>query len=253
MMSSGPARRVSRQDIQLVQNLIECCLQLYMNQNEVVQALLVQAKIEPGITELANRNLVSYPEYPGEVKPKRIQHPTSPGSTDAFMNDEASLHATMPSAIKMPAHVNRIDVNSQNSYMVLMQGINGEIVKTEYDYTRVSPCMFGAESKVLAPCSTIGDMSVASFCSVESTSQPLNEPLLDADNSFGFLGHLSSDFTADFSQSSDILENYARSPFLARDANNFLDVCERGEQVTGPVGRLDPICEGMSYEDFVNR
>lgn len=37
-----------------VQNLIERCLQLYMNQKEVVETLLDQAKIEPGFTELGN-------------------------------------------------------------------------------------------------------------------------------------------------------------------------------------------------------
>ncbi|KAB2037462.1 hypothetical protein ES319_D03G076700v1 [Gossypium barbadense] len=51
-MSTVPVRRVSRQDIQLVQNLIERCLQLYMTQKEVVETLLAQAKIEPGFTEL---------------------------------------------------------------------------------------------------------------------------------------------------------------------------------------------------------
>eukprot|EP00262_Sarcandra_glabra_P020413 TRINITY_DN8103_c0_g4_i1.p1 TRINITY_DN8103_c0_g4~~TRINITY_DN8103_c0_g4_i1.p1 ORF type:complete len:323 (-),score=59.93 TRINITY_DN8103_c0_g4_i1:155-1123(-) len=56
-MSSGEDRRVSRQDIQLVQNLIERCLQLYMNQKEVVNTLLVQAKIEPGFTELVWQKL----------------------------------------------------------------------------------------------------------------------------------------------------------------------------------------------------
>ncbi|KAK1321399.1 hypothetical protein QJS10_CPA03g01709 [Acorus calamus] len=56
-MSSGEVRRVSRQDIQLVQNLIERCLQLYMNQKEVVETLLFQAKIEPGFTELVWQKL----------------------------------------------------------------------------------------------------------------------------------------------------------------------------------------------------
>lgn len=37
-----------------VQNLIERCLQLYMNQKEVVETLLEQAKIEPGFTELGS-------------------------------------------------------------------------------------------------------------------------------------------------------------------------------------------------------
>lgn len=40
-----------------VQNLIERCLQLYMNQREVVDTLLAQAKIEPGFTELGNHVL----------------------------------------------------------------------------------------------------------------------------------------------------------------------------------------------------
>ncbi|RZB47752.1 hypothetical protein D0Y65_051361 [Glycine soja] len=56
-MSSGSVRRVSRQDIQLVQNLIERCLQLYMSQKEVVETLLAQAKIEPGFTELVWQKL----------------------------------------------------------------------------------------------------------------------------------------------------------------------------------------------------
>lgn len=48
----GPARKISCEDIQLVQNLIERCLQLYMNQREVIQTLSYQAKIEPGFTSL---------------------------------------------------------------------------------------------------------------------------------------------------------------------------------------------------------
>ncbi|KAJ8759989.1 hypothetical protein K2173_010845 [Erythroxylum novogranatense] len=56
-MSSGPVRRVSPRDIQVVQNLIERCLQLYMNQREVVQTLLTQAKIEPGFTQLVWQKL----------------------------------------------------------------------------------------------------------------------------------------------------------------------------------------------------
>lgn len=56
-MSGGEGRKVSRQDIQLVQNLIERCLQLYMSQKEVVDTLLHQAKIEPGFTELVWQKL----------------------------------------------------------------------------------------------------------------------------------------------------------------------------------------------------
>ncbi|MQL87858.1 hypothetical protein Taro_020411 [Colocasia esculenta] len=44
-----------------VQNLIERCLQLYMNQKEVVQTLEQNARIEPGFTELGNQGSGSAP------------------------------------------------------------------------------------------------------------------------------------------------------------------------------------------------
>ncbi|XP_010276607.1 PREDICTED: uncharacterized protein LOC104611307 isoform X2 [Nelumbo nucifera] len=56
-MSGGEPRRVSHKDIQLVQNLIERCLQLYMNQKEVVETLMKEATIEPGFTELVWQKL----------------------------------------------------------------------------------------------------------------------------------------------------------------------------------------------------
>ncbi|KAK3037037.1 hypothetical protein RJ639_031611 [Escallonia herrerae] len=51
------SRKVSRQDIKLVQDLIEQCLQLYMSQKEVMDILLVQEKIEPCFTELVWKKL----------------------------------------------------------------------------------------------------------------------------------------------------------------------------------------------------
>ncbi|GJW24072.1 angiotensin-converting enzyme 2 [Tanacetum coccineum] len=54
-ISSNDNRKVSREDIELVwkfqgQNLIERCLQLYMNRDEVVKTLLNRARIDPGFT-----------------------------------------------------------------------------------------------------------------------------------------------------------------------------------------------------------
>lgn len=43
---------VSTEDIQLVQNLIERCLQLYMTRDEVINVLKTQATIDPGFTQL---------------------------------------------------------------------------------------------------------------------------------------------------------------------------------------------------------
>ncbi|OVA01949.1 Conserved hypothetical protein CHP01589 [Macleaya cordata] len=56
-ISSNDTRKVSQKDIVLVQNLIEHCLQLYMNRDEVVKTLLNQAKIEPAFTSLVWQKL----------------------------------------------------------------------------------------------------------------------------------------------------------------------------------------------------
>ncbi|KAJ4760644.1 histidine-tRNA ligase [Rhynchospora pubera] len=56
-MSGGELPKVTRQDIQLVQNLIERCLQLYMNKKEVIDKLLALAKIEQSFTELVWQKL----------------------------------------------------------------------------------------------------------------------------------------------------------------------------------------------------
>ncbi|OWM68658.1 uncharacterized protein LOC116192049 [Punica granatum] len=55
--SSNENKKVSRQDIELVQNLIERCLQLYMNKDEVVKTLLHRARIDPGFTTLVWQKL----------------------------------------------------------------------------------------------------------------------------------------------------------------------------------------------------
>ncbi|GLJ38721.1 hypothetical protein SUGI_0789170 [Cryptomeria japonica] len=56
-ISCSETRKVSCEDIQLVQNLIERCLQLYMSQDEVIKTLLNQARIEPGFTSLVWQKL----------------------------------------------------------------------------------------------------------------------------------------------------------------------------------------------------
>nr|KYP46336.1 hypothetical protein KK1_032058 [Cajanus cajan] len=321
-MSGGSVRRVSRQDIQLVQNLIERCLQLYMSQKEVVETLLAQAKIEPGFTELVWQKLeeeneeffqayyarlvlkqqimqfnklldqqvqlmqlhstavaslptsngshipavssLPIPENPAcytadrtqtSLKPENMQHPVDSRLSNVFNNGGSSLHSSMHAAVDMSAHGNRINgppsmLSAQSSNMGLMQGINGGMIKSEPGYSGCSPYIFGTDGNVLEARPTIGGASVTSFTNVESNSHSLNEAVLDPDtSSFGFLGQIPrnfslSDLTADFSQSSDILETYSRSPFLAADNENFLD---RGEQDNN---RLDSISEGLSYEDF---
>lgn len=56
-ISSNKSRRVTREDIEVVRNLIERCLQLYMNRDEVINTLLCHARIEPGFTTLVWQKL----------------------------------------------------------------------------------------------------------------------------------------------------------------------------------------------------
>ncbi|WVZ72832.1 hypothetical protein U9M48_021253 [Paspalum notatum var. saurae] len=56
-VASNDNKKVSREDIELVQNLIERCLQLYMNKGEVVRTLSTRARIEPGFTTLVWQKL----------------------------------------------------------------------------------------------------------------------------------------------------------------------------------------------------
>ncbi|KAL3616367.1 hypothetical protein CASFOL_039757 [Castilleja foliolosa] len=53
----GEERKISNQDLQLVQNRIEQCLQHYMNKKEVMNTLIVRDNIEPCITELVWQRL----------------------------------------------------------------------------------------------------------------------------------------------------------------------------------------------------
>uniref|UniRef100_A0A1J3FMA8 Uncharacterized protein n=2 Tax=Noccaea caerulescens TaxID=107243 RepID=A0A1J3FMA8_NOCCA len=304
-MSSVTVRRVSREDIQLVQNLIERCLQLYMNREEVVDTLLEQAKIERGFTELVWKKLeeenaeffkayylrlmvkhqiIEYNKLlEQQVHHMRLMHPTGAASvqnrngshvpsmnqqqlcfaskdsdqtsanlSSAYINGGSALNTTVPTSVDFSTSSTRI-VPPPNMISLqattntpLMQGA----IKSEAAFSNSAPyMMYGGE----AP-SAVGDVSIASF-SNDSSNQSLNDPVVDADAStFGFLGQIPrnfslSDLTADFSQSSEILESYDKSPFLLADAENFLDCSERAEQHQGDHERLGTISEGFSYEN----
>ncbi|CAA3007686.1 Hypothetical predicted protein [Olea europaea subsp. europaea] len=310
-MSNGEVRKVSLEDIQLVQNLIERCLQLYMSQKEVVSTLLRQAKIEPGFTELVWQKLetenqrffeayylrllvkeqilrfnqllerqvelmpqicltgvastplsnesqihpmhnnLAYltPEHTGALKPESMDHAISI-VPNAYTNGASSRQPS----VQIPVNIVSDDMLlAQSSNSGTIQGIDGGIIKTEESYSGDSPFIFGGDNNLLETHNGIGDASISSFGSVVSNSEPLNENIMEADtNMFGFLGQIPrnfslSDLTADFSNSTDILESYSRSPFLGTDTN-FLDLDIKEEQQD--INKLDTISEGLSYEDF---
>ncbi|KAK8590211.1 hypothetical protein V6N12_024591 [Hibiscus sabdariffa] len=186
------------------------------------------------------------PENEGKaLVQENVHHPMGSYLPNVFSNSSSSLY-------ELPTHASRIDAPSAMlSTHSAMQRINGEMVKSEAGCSGSCAYMFGAESSVREayPTPTIGDTA---FNSVEPSTQPLNEPLLDADiSSLGTLRHLScnfslSDLAADLFQSSDILESNKRSPFLATDDESFLDSVEREHQ--GEQKRLDGVSEGYRNE-----
>ncbi|KAL2482999.1 hypothetical protein Fot_44443 [Forsythia ovata] len=313
-MSTGEFRKVSFQDIQLVQDLIERCVQLCMSQKEVESTLLHQAEIEPGFTELVwqkleaenqvffkayhlrllvkdhilrfNELLERQVELIHQICPTRVGpiplstgfqiHPMHNNSEyhapelgpslrpenmypaifaipDAYTNGASAtpLQPCVQVAANRAAHTGRVDVSenmllAQSSNAEWTQGMNGDIIKSEGGHAGDSLFIFGAERNLQETRKNIEDASVSPFSSVDSISQPFYETILDPEvNSFGFLGQIPR--TADFSNSTDILESYSRSPFLGTDTS-FLDPRILGEHQD--IERLDTVSEGLSYEDF---
>ncbi|XP_042393471.1 uncharacterized protein LOC122038361 isoform X2 [Zingiber officinale] len=258
-MASGEVRKVSREDIQLVQNLIERCLQLYMNQKEVIDTLSIQAKIEPSFTQLVHQSPLCYiPQHtssPAKLDgmicnggfPNVIMNGRSSGQEGNYLGSDSSiLGASMnPSTSMLSAH---------DSNMSTVPGMNRTIIKSEPNYLNNSEFPFSNDSSILETHQSIGDVSVGSFSSSELTGQPLNDTLLDIDTStLGFSqiprNFSFSDLTDDFTHCADILENYDRSPYLPHDSNNFSDSPGR-ELKEEDMRKLDTISEGVSYEDF---
>ncbi|CAI9787504.1 unnamed protein product [Fraxinus pennsylvanica] len=312
-MSSGELRKVSVQEIQLVQDLIKRCLQLYMSQKEVVNTLLYHAKIEPSFTELVWQKLEAenqefFKAYHLRLLVKdhilqfndllerhvELIHQICPtevclvplSNESQIMHNNSEYHSlergpsprqenmyqailTVPNAYtdiasgttlqpqvqvvaNRAAHTGNIDISenvllAQSSNAEWTQGMNDEIIKSECEHTGDSLFMFGAERNLQEALQNIGDASFSPFSSVDSVSLPINETILDPElNSFGFLRQIPrnisfSDLTADFSNSTDILESYSRSPFLGTDTS-FMDPSILGE--LQDIERLDTVSEG---------
>ena len=175
-----------------------------------------------------HQNTACYgPDHTGStLKPESMHHPVGSSLTNAYTNGGSSLHSRMHASVEISAHANRIDaapnmLSVQSSNMGLLQGMNGGMIKSEAGYSGTSPYMFGTDGNVLEARPSIADASVASFSSVDSSSQALNESILDAgSSSFGFLSQIPqvfslSDLTADFTQSSGLLPHLISNPQLS--------------------------------------
>ncbi|ONK65571.1 uncharacterized protein A4U43_C07F38460 [Asparagus officinalis] len=246
-MSSGEVRKVSRQDIQLVQNLIERCLQLYMNQKEVVDTLLYQAKIEPGFTELVwlkleeeNREFFKayhvrlllknqiivfnkLLEKQVELMQKVCPPPLSNGSTSS------ALQQTPP--CYLPEHVSTSQYDPMfcngASSNAMMNGTSSsnQSIHLRDDASILNGRPNGIHGTTIKSERNYSNNSGFPFGTENTFLEPgaafSSSELLEMDSSsLGFLSQIPrnfsfSDLTDDFTQSADILENYGRSPFLA--------------------------------------
>ncbi|PWA38498.1 hypothetical protein CTI12_AA580890 [Artemisia annua] len=197
--------------------------------------------------------------------PGAVSVPVPNGSHNTLLHQNASCYApdntvqAMQSAVGMTGLSRRDDVSQnlrmpQNSNMGLMQGMNGGgVIKSESGYPGEPSFMYNAANNGIDRPPAMTEVPVLNFLGEETHPKPVNEPIVDPDtSSFGFLGQIPrnfslSDLTADFSISSDILDNYSRSPYLAADTD-FLNSHGNGNIQDGK--RLDTISEGLSYEGF---
>uniref|UniRef100_A0A0E0DNB4 Uncharacterized protein n=1 Tax=Oryza meridionalis TaxID=40149 RepID=A0A0E0DNB4_9ORYZ len=221
--ASNDNKRVSREDIELVQNLIERCLQLYMNRGEVVRTLSTRARIEPGFTTLVNNLPMGYPV---------LQQPGIPASVQPHVNSMScgppGCHVV--NGIPAPGGYNPIRMSSGNGMT------ENEVPGTAHagamsSEMAVSPSSAMSSNHVsFTP--DISGMDVdastvnATFGDDLGNGGPLQIGPNGGDSSS--LGQQIwdfslSDLSADLTNLGDLaaLENYSGNPFLPSDSDIF--------------------------------
>nr|XP_033516566.1 uncharacterized protein LOC104113755 isoform X4 [Nicotiana tomentosiformis] len=186
-------------------------------------------------------------------KPEHMHESIPTSLPNTFSNCSSAVLSCMQPADDVSAQSRKINVTpnillAQPSNMGMRQTMEGKIIKTEPNYANNSHFNIGAHSSFLESRSALGGASILPFNSMQLKSQPLNR-LPDADTtSFGFLGEIPQNFglsglSTDFSNSSDILESYSRTSFLATDTGNLLDP-------NGDIERLTNASDSLQYEGF---
>ncbi|KAL8122300.1 uncharacterized protein LOC141704493 isoform X2 [Apium graveolens] len=295
-MSTDESRKVSGQDIQAVQNLIEQCLIRYMTRKEVMNFLSLKKNIEPAVTELVWQKLeqenqeffnaynlrLTLKEQIAEFNKlldrqvKMMHHADTSGVSyrpvsASHVSPKNAGHALMTESMRQPITTNipnefnnrglsvpcmqiPVDISgqsrksetsnvmlAQNQNIGMAQRLNGGMLKREAGYSGMSQFIYGSDNNIMETHPLSTDASNLLYSDVESHTLPsLNEAMLDAADTtnFGLLGNYGiSDLTTEFSNSSDLMDNY-RSPFLETAQDNFLDLQSRGDN-QGPNTRLN--------------
>ncbi|XP_057828147.1 uncharacterized protein LOC131039413 isoform X4 [Cryptomeria japonica] len=262
--SNGEPRKISCEDIQQVQNLIERCLQLYMNEREVINTLLNQAKIEPGFTGLVKHTPIGYHSQQPVISMQRIHNmgcnlvPSNP----SLVNGGACLPNTVQSSDDNSISSGRMEISSGVPPMLHGHpGIppgNDLAIQPGPGFSNNARFSYSGVSNSTDTHGTVMDVSVSDFNSNETHQQsgvgfPQDTNTANQKDPLGFLGQIPrnfslSDLTADFSHTSDILGSYSGCPFLTPDAEAFLHSPEKECLDDGRM--LEPISEHLSYDDF---
>ncbi|CAL4900464.1 unnamed protein product [Urochloa decumbens] len=254
-VASNDNKKVSREDIEL--NLIERCLQLYMNKGEVVRTLSTRARIEPGFTtlvwqKLEEENSEFFRAYYIRLKLKRqiilfnhlLQHqynlmkypappsvPLAPIQNGIHHMPVSNLPMGYPVLQQpiMPApgqpHIDPMACGLSSGHVV-----NGIPAPSGYHPIRMNSGNDMAVDNGVTEAPHAGVTGSAMSSEMAEMLGPLqlgpDGTSRDSIRSLGQLWNFSlSDLTADLTSLGDLeaLENYTGTPFLASDSDILLD------------------------------
>ncbi|XP_048620847.1 uncharacterized protein LOC106411610 isoform X5 [Brassica napus] len=260
--SCNDSRKVSRQDIELVQNLIERCLQLYMNRDEVMKTLLARARIEPGFTSLVwqkleEENADFFRAYYIRLKLKKqiilfnhllehqyhlmstvvttmpmgypvLQHPQMHPHIDAM--GMSSCHVV--NGVPAPANFQPLKMNSTNDMVIdtkVEDATTLQVIPPNSGGMAVSPASvassghFPFDASDMVMDASVLDSAFTSEVGGEGRAGSAGDSLRSFDQiPWNFS---LSDLTADLSNLGELggLGNYPGSPFLPSDSEILLD------------------------------
>ncbi|KAF3494952.1 hypothetical protein DY000_02056837 [Brassica cretica] len=261
--SCNDSRKVSRQDIKLVQNLIERCLQLYMNRDEVMKTLLARARIELGFTSLVwqkleEENADFFRAYYIRLKLKKqiilfnhllehqyhlmstvvttmpmgypvLQHPQMHPHIDAMgMSSCHVVNGVLPA----PANFQPLKMNSTNDMVIdtnVEDATTLQVIPPNSGGMAVSPASvassghFPFDASDMVMDASVLDSAFTSEVGGEGRAGSAGDSLRSFDQ---IPWNFSlSDLTADLSNLGELggLGNYPGSPFLPSDSEILLD------------------------------
>ncbi|XP_078448068.1 uncharacterized protein LOC144716720 [Wolffia australiana] len=280
-MLEGDGKNMSSQYLQLVKDLIEYCLQLYMSQKEVIQTLQKDACIEPAFTELVwqkleEENKEFFKAYNFSLKVKNqicmfnqllqkqvelMNGVCSSSSVTVSLSNESNspLQQTPCYSSSLinagPPLLQHIRINDSaalsngrvdlaaSSQMEILQPMNG--VKIEATFSGSSDFLFHSYDDFGQEISTVGQPALSSSTILGLGVQPLNElgVLAQIPQNYEF-----SNLAADLAQRTDLMASFGGSLFLGSELTGLSSLS--GGKCEGENSVLETGSEGPSVDGF---